>query len=279
MTQQLQHYLQAWGLADPQPLAQTATSHVYTVQAGGQQAVLKLLTDVGVADEQPGALALRCFEGRGAVRLLRHDEQAHLLEYAAGPDLIPLVQQGRDTEATQIIADVLNSLHAAHTDRPPAGLWPLPMRFRSLFRKAAVDKKAGLNSVYMRTAPLAESLLASPREQRVLHGDIHHGNIRHSPRGWLAFDPKGLYGERTYDAANTLLNPVSLPQIVADAARLLHNAELLARELHIELPRLLAFVLAYACLSAAWSLEDGDDPTLALRVAGIVAPHVRADGL
>jgi streptomycin 6-kinase len=44
--------------------------------------------------------------------------------------------------------------------------------------------------------------------------------------------------------------------VVADAAGL-------------ERGRLLRWVLAYAGLSAAWSLEDGDDPGLALAVAEV----------
>jgi streptomycin 6-kinase len=35
--------------------------------------------------------------------------------------------------------------------------------------------------------------------------------------------------------------------------------------------RLLRWILAYSGLSAAWSLEDGQDPALALAVAGIAA--------
>jgi streptomycin 6-kinase len=50
-------------------------------------------------------------------------------------------------------------------------------------------------------------MLADPREVRVLHGDIHHRNIRMSGRGWLSLDPKGLVGERTYDCASSLCNP------------------------------------------------------------------------
>ncbi|MFX5957215.1 aminoglycoside phosphotransferase family protein, partial [Acinetobacter baumannii] len=51
-------------------------------------------------------------------------------------------------------------------------------------------------------------LLSEPRDPVVLHGDIHHGNILDfGPRGWLAIDPKGLFGERDFDFVNLFRNP------------------------------------------------------------------------
>ncbi|MCB9457016.1 MAG: hypothetical protein H6671_13595 [Anaerolineaceae bacterium] len=92
----LHHYLDAWALSQPEALAETFTSTLYTVRMNGETAVLKLLKPVGIFDESPGAVALRCFNGQGAVRLLRHDERAHLLEYVTGEDLVPLVRRGED---------------------------------------------------------------------------------------------------------------------------------------------------------------------------------------
>ena len=272
---ELEHYLDAWGLTDPQVLAHTATSTVYTVQQGDETVVLKLLTPVGVADEQSGAVALRLYNGQGAVRLLQYDEQAHLLEYVPGADVVPLVQAGDDAGATVIIAGVLNQLHGAYHGPAPTGLVSLERRFRSLFRKAARDQSAGEDSPYIRGAMVARWLLDNPREVCVLHGDMHHENVRlHPRRGWLAFDPKGVYGERTYDAANIFCNPQNMPELVENEARILRTADILAREMKLDKERLLAFVLAYCCLSASWSLEDGQDAEPALHVAALTAPYV-----
>ncbi len=120
--------------------------------------------------------------------------------------------------------------------------------------KAAADSQAGITSIYVRSAALTARLLADQRDIRVLHGDIQHYNIRQSPRGWLAFDPKGLVGERTYDCANTLCNPV-LPELVHNETRLLTNAAILADMLMLDPWRVLAFTYAYACLNASWWLQ------------------------
>jgi streptomycin 6-kinase len=270
----LNQYLTAWNLANPQFLTQTVTSHIYTVTHDAETVVLKLLSPTET-EEQTGALALRYFDGHGAVRLLRHDDGAHLLEYAPGDELVTLVERGEDENATRIIAQVIEQLHAVPQAAPQDGLFRLDRWFRELFNKAAADKRAGIESIYVRGAAFSERLLADQREVRVLHGDIHHRNIRGSARGWLAFDPKGLVGERTYDCANTLCNPV-MPELVHNETRLLTNAAILADALAIALPRVLAFTYAYACLSASWSMSSGaaDEADWALKVARIVEPHI-----
>ena len=272
----LQDYLQEWDLAQPTVLAQTATSTLYTVQHKRDTCVLKLLVP-GEIEEQRGALALQCFGGRGAVRLLRHDDGAHLLEYASGDELIGLVEAGDDSGATRIIASVIRQLHGAQRVIPDADLMPLDRWFRALFERAAADRQAGMSSVFTKAATVAERLLAEPRVVRVLHGDIHHRNVRQSPRGWLAFDPKGLVGERTYDCANTLCNP-PIPALVHNEARLLAQSAILADALDLERARVLAFTYAYACLNASWWLRLGNDEIVnwSLGVARILDPHISA---
>jgi streptomycin 6-kinase len=273
----LNYYLAAWNLSHPQLLTQTRTSHIYTVAHQNETVVLKLLA-AAETKEQTGAFALRYFDGRGAVRLLRCDAGAHLVEYAAGDELVTLVKHGEDEKATRIIAQVIKQLHSVPQDLPRDGFVALDRWFAGLFDKAAADRQAGSESIYVRGAALAEQLLADQRELRVLHGDIHHYNIRQSARGWLAFDPKGfLVGERTYECANTLCNP-GMSELVHNEARLLTNAAILADTLAIELPRVLAFTYAYACLNASgWALRgDGEDIVQwFLKVALIIEPLLK----
>jgi len=275
----LNHYLQLWNLSDPQPLTETVTSQLYTVQFEGTTVVLKLLTDYGW-EEQRGAAALRCLDGHGTVRLYQADEKAQLLEYANGVELVTLVENGDDAEATRIIANLLNQIHSVGQPIPCDGVFPLKPWFQELFKKADADEHAGIESIYRRGAQIARRLLDDPRDVRVLHGDIHHHNIRQSPRGWLAFDAKGLVGERTYDCCNTLCNPyLGRPRhddLVHNEQRLLTNAGILADGLGIDLPRLLTFTYAYACLSASWSLSINaeDVAQWMLEIAQIIEPHL-----
>lgn len=273
-TDRLNHYLAAWQLAHPQLLAQTRTSQIYTVSQGSATVVLKVLAPTET-DEQRGALALHHFGGCGAVRLLRYGQGAQLLEYADGDELVTLVARGEDEQATHIISQVLAQLHSSPPVVPPAGLVALEHWFGALFAQAAADEQAGSVSIYRRSAALARQLLAEPRDIRVLHGDIHHYNIRQSARGWLAFDPKGLLGERTYDCANTLCNPV-MPELVHNERRLLTTAAILADRLGLDQWRILAFTYAYACLNASWWLALGDSEIVqwSLNVALIIEPQL-----
>lgn len=278
---ELSYYLTEWDLANPQLLTQTLTSHIYTVTHGSETAILKLLS-ASEKEEQRGAAALHHFDGRGAVRLLRYDEGAQLIEYAAGDELVTLVKRGEDENATRIIAQVIRQLHSVPQENTRLDtLLGLDRWFERLFDKAEADRQAGIESIYVRSASTAERLLAHPRDVRVLHGDIHHYNIRQSSRGWLAFDPKGLFGERTYDCANTLCNPV-MPELVHNETRLLTNAAILAETLKIDLSRVLAFTYAYACLNASqWLPRIGMDDIAEdiiqwhLNVALIIEPHIK----
>jgi hypothetical protein len=149
----LNHYLTAWNLSNPQLLTQTATSHIYTVARETETVILKLLSP-SETDEQRGAVALRCFDGHGAVRLLRSDDGAQLLEYAAGNELITLVERGEDENATRVIAQVLRQLHSVPQDVSQDGLFTLERWFAELFNKAAADKAAGVESIYVRCGAL-----------------------------------------------------------------------------------------------------------------------------
>jgi streptomycin 6-kinase len=275
----LHYYLATWDLSNPRFLTQTMTSQIYTVTYETKTVILKLLSP-SETDEQRGAVALRYIDGHGAVRLLRYDEGAHLMEYAAGDELVTLVKRGEDENATRIIAQVIQQLHGVPQDIPHDGLFLLERWFEALFNKAASDRQAGIDSIYVRSASLAERLLVDQREVRVLHGDIHHRNIRKTSRGWLTFDPKGLIGERTYDCANTLCNPV-MPELVHNETCLLTNAAILADTLALDVSRVLAFTYAYACLNASWWLPRIDTKVAEdivhwhLKIAMMIEPHVR----
>lgn len=109
----------------------------------------------------------------------------------------------------------------------------------------------------------------------VLHGDIHHDNVLDGgPRGWLAIDPKGLIGERGFDYANMLCNPGI--DVAGGPGRLAARTTIVACEARLEPQRILLWTLAYAGLSASWTLGDGADASQALAIAELAAAELRA---
>jgi len=127
-----------------------------------------------------------------------------------------------------------------------------------------------LDGILRCAATTASHLLANQRDTVVLHGDIHHGNILNfGLRGWLAIDPKGLVGERSFDYANIFCNPDQ--EMATMPGRLLRQTQVVAQIAQLPQRRLLAWKLAWAGLSAAFSINDRLSPDDALGIAELAA--------
>ncbi len=83
-----------------------------------------------------------------------------------------------------------------------------------------------------------------------------------------------MYGERGYDFANIFCNP-DAATATAPQAGWTRQADIGGcRRRRSSAPGCCGGVLAYAGLSASWSMEDGDKPSLALAVAEIAAAEL-----
>jgi streptomycin 6-kinase len=256
------NYLERWQLVpDGDPII-TTTSRLLPVRSGGAPAMLKIAI---VEEERRGGRLMTWWNGQGAVRILAYGEDAILMERAE--DDLSLTDIARDDEASRIICDVLSRLHAPR-GRPPPALVSLAQWFEELERAAETHR--GIFRVALATA---SNLLATQRDVVVLHGDMHHGNVLNfGSRGWLAIDPKGLIGERYFDYANSLCNPDNVTATMP--GRLARQVRVIADTANLERSRLLAWVVAWAGLSAAFSLDDGLQPDNALRVAELAAAEL-----
>ncbi|MFD1982622.1 aminoglycoside phosphotransferase family protein [Mesorhizobium newzealandense] len=250
-----------WRVSTPELVAETFSSHIWKVRReDGSPAIVKALKPFDdVADELRGEHYLAWRRGEGAVRLLGRDGHSMLLEYAGETLLQQVLDEQGDNAATAIAADLLAKLFSPSKHPFPPELQPLKDRFSSLFRKAAIDRDAGHDSIYVEAAVIADRLLANPHDIRLLHGDLHHDNILYGPRGWLAIDPKGVLGDPGFDAANMFYNPLDRDELCLDPERIAHMAEVFAETLGQTPPAILDYAIAYGCLSASWHHED-DNP-------------------
>ena len=255
-------HLEQWGLVPDGAPILTLNSRLLPVRRRGQAAMLKLFSE----EERVGGDLMAWWAGDGAAAVLAHDDAAVLLERAEGTaSLADMAREGRDDEACRILCAVAARLHAPR-DTPVPSLTGLPERFYSLMAAAPAGP-----AVLAHCADTARSLLAAPREMGVLHGDLHHENVLDfGPSGWRAIDPKGLIGERGFDFTALFRNPdgtdLSYPVAVIPE-RFRRRVDVVAEAAGLERDRLLRWVLASAGLSAAWSLEDGMSPDVALTVA------------
>lgn len=251
-------HLSTWALTIDGEAFASSSGHLLPVRWQGQPAMLKVTDE---PEELRGNRLMVWWNGGGAAPVLAHGGNALLLARAQGPDtLTQMVHQGRDDEATRILCATAAQLHAPRPSPRPA-LVPLEPWFGALW--AGAQKHGG---VLEHCASTARALLATPREPVVLHGDIHHGNVLDfGPAGWLAIDPKGLYGERGFDHANLFCNPD--PESALAPGRFERRIEIVARVAGIERQRLLQWVLAWAGLSMVWSEEDHGVPGRTLEIA------------
>lgn len=234
----------------------------------GQAAMLKLAL---TAEEERGYALLQWWQGDGAARVYARDGAALLMERVSGgpgaQSLQALSRSGQDAQACGILCQAVAVLHQPRPVPPPAHLVPLPQWFQAL---TALGNPGG----WLASAQAAAaSLLAQPRDVRPLHGDIHHGNVLDGGvRGWLAIDPKGLWGERGFDYANLFCNPDAA--LASDSVRFAARVELVAQQAQIPPQRLLQWILAWAGLSAVWHSEDGTDAAAAQAVGRLAAARL-----
>lgn len=258
-------YLERWGLvADGMPF-RTTSSDLLAVSHGAIPAMLKLAREL---EEQRGNRLMAWWEGCGAAPVLAQEGIALLMKRAVGSrSLHAMASGGEDDEASRILCRVVEHLHSRQGPAPdelvPLADWFAPLTEPSLRREPALDLAAAV----------ARSLLEDQREVVVLHGDLHHGNVLDfGELGWLAIDPKGLVGERTFDLVNMLRNPTS--ELVLAPGRLARQASIVAAEAKVDRTRLLRWLLAFSGLSAIWLSEDQDDGDLDLAMIGLVAAEL-----
>ncbi|HWF78795.1 MAG TPA: aminoglycoside phosphotransferase family protein [Caulobacteraceae bacterium] len=259
-------WLTRWDLTLDGPPFKSLSGHLLPVRQAGAAAILKISHS---AEEIRGGALMEWWGGDGAARVLAREGDALLLERATGArSLTEMARGGEDDEATRILCAAGDRLHAARPAPPPSTLVPLETWFRQLWPTA--EAHGGL---YAKSAAAARALLAEPQAVSVVHGDLHHGNVLDfGPRGWLAIDPKGLLGERSYDYPHIIMNPDV--ETATAPGRLARRVAIISEAARIDPRRLLQWTLAYAGLSASWTLGDGDDPWRALAIGEIAAAEL-----
>jgi streptomycin 6-kinase len=253
-------YVKAWDLLRDGGAFNTKSSILQPVVYNGEKAMLKIAL---AAEERRGASLMRCWNGNGAAKIFRYDENALLMERAVGTrSLKHMVITGNEDEASRIICGVAAKLHSAKCpDR--SKLVPLPVWFEAL--KPAADRYGGK---FTKCNKAAKELLNAPVNTVVLHGDIHYENVLDSgTRGWIAIDPKALTGERGFDFANLFCNPDA--ETALAPGRLSRQVKLIADEAGLHPKRLLKWIIAWTGLSAAWILNDGEDAGFQIAIAKI----------
>ncbi|MFJ5209362.1 aminoglycoside phosphotransferase family protein [Streptomyces nigra] len=243
-------FLDRWELTvDGRPMHGVAALVVPVTRRDGTPAALKLqLLDDETAGEP---VALRLWDGDGAVRLLDHDP-------ATGTMLLERLDSTRSLahlpdahESVLVIARLLAHLTS----------FPAPPGLRHLGDIAHRMLERTPRALEQITDPRARRLLtdcaAAVREvadepgDRLLHWDLHEENVLASTRApWLAIDPKPLAGDPAFELWPALDNRF-------DADDVLWRFDALTDTLGLDRLRALAWTYGRLLQNCLWDIEDG----------------------
>ena len=233
---------------------ETESSLIGFGKRGDQPVVLKVVRQPG--DEWRSGEILDAFDGKGVVRVYEYVEGAVLLErLSPGNSLAAIALNGRDDEAIEILADVIQEMSPRQLVKAPVTVEDWAEGFE---RYSASGDDQIPKSLVEEAYRVYLELCGSQSSQRLLHGDLHHYNVLFdSDRGWLAIDPKGVVGEIEYEIGAVLRNPCEKPELFAQPSAVERRLKRLASRLSLDFGRALAWGFAQAVLSAIWTVEDG----------------------
>jgi streptomycin 6-kinase len=203
---------------------------------------------------------LQLQQGGPVPQLLHVDESipAMLMEKMEPAEMLVKLD---DTEAIPITAQLLTELWKVTP--PTEGFETMDDIFADFLRLKT--KFAGQSTLAPEIIEKAEqsfrTLLTSPQEQVLLHGDLHQFNIiSDEQKGWIVIDPAGAIGERAYDVSAFLKNP---PEVVGHSPRLkeilINRIQTFAQLLNLDSKRLYLAGLFSTVLSVWWAMEDGSE--------------------
>lgn len=253
-------YFNKWQLGAPHKNLETHSSFLYWCAQDNLPVVLKIYKSH--SDEAAAANLLRHYEGRGAVKVLAHDEGACLLQQVGnGRELVELTRASDDGFATEILCEVIKELHSA-----PAidiGLRPVDEFIADFDEYLAGDLIAERDLVEQAREVYAD-LSASQGKKLNLHGDLHHYNIMQAADDgvWLAIDPKGYWGEAEYELGAFLRNPLADDFVAIDMVKRL---KIIDARLGYDMERVKQWAFCQAVLASVWA---DDDMVFARRVVG-----------
>jgi streptomycin 6-kinase len=283
MSERVEELVRDWGVAVHDTL-ETLSSFIAFGNRGNQPVILKVARQPG--DEWRCGAVMAAFGGRGMARVYEYVEGAALLERLnPGAHLASIALDGRDEEATEILADVIDRMSrpCESSDEPSRDAlkaFASAQDWGKGFQRylASGDRQIPA-SLVAQAQQLYFDLCASQRGVRLLHGDLQHYNVLFdSDRGWLAIDPKGVIGEVEYEIGASLRNPYEEPGLFASAETVEKRLRYFEAKLKLNSDRALAWGFAQAVLSAIWSVEDGfavDAGNPSLRLANAIRPILK----
>ncbi|OIJ97928.1 hydroxyurea phosphotransferase [Streptomyces sp. MUSC 14] len=244
-------FLDRWRLRLDGPAMNGVSALVLpVVGADGTRAVLKLQLPDEETEGEP--VALRVWDGDGAVRLLDHDP-------ATGTMLLERLAPSRMLSAradTRAAVLVIARLLARLTSFPgPPGMRRLGDIAAAMLERTpwALERipDPGTRRTVADCAAAVREVVGEPGD-RLLHWDLHFDNVLGSDRAdWLAIDPKPLAGDPGFELWPALWNRF-------DAAEVVWRFDAMTDVLGLDRERARAWTLGRLLQNALWDVADGN---------------------
>jgi streptomycin 6-kinase len=249
--------LDAWGLRLDGPSRHGLVSLVLPVRrADARAAALKLQPRDHETEGEP--VALRTWDGDGAVRLLAEDQSgAMLLERLDTDRSLNAVED--DIDALQPLAEIMARL--VRTPAPP-GLRRLADIAAAMLRRvpAALARLGDDDRATLSYWAGAVVELAGEPGDRLLHWDLHYENVLAAEREpWLAIDPKPLAGDPGFELLPALHNRWEQAVASGDVARAVRRRfDLMVDVLGLERDRARGWTMGRLLQNGLWDVAGGE---------------------
>jgi streptomycin 6-kinase len=236
----------------------------------GQPAVLK----IPIRDEENyhEAVALRAYDGDGAVRLLSYEESTGAMLLERADPGAPLSATADLYAAIDVAAGVMRRLRRpAPSGVRLARVTDVAARWAATLPELRGQVPGELAGLVDEAVALASSYAAAPAGPELLvNRDAHLQNILRAGRQrWLLIDPKPMIGEAAFEAGHPVLN--SMRQRPLDPAEVDRLVIRWAMGLGVDPARVRGWALVRAVQNVQWALSIGDDPSTDLAEARALA--------
>lgn len=249
------------------------------IREDGAAAALKLQP---VDQENAGEpVALRAWNGDGAVRLLQDDPATGTMLLERLDSARPLSRVHDDTTALRILSELLARLVSLPAPDGLRHLADVAAAMVDQAPRALPSLRDPSDRLLVRTcADVVRELLPEPGG-RLLHWDLHHDNVlaSHPSPGrepWLAIDPKPLAGDPGFDLLPALDNRWDRVVATGDVPRAVRRRfDLMTEILGLDRRRAAGWTLGRVLQNALWDVEDG---RTALQPEQVAIARVLLDG-
>ncbi|WP_327596430.1 aminoglycoside phosphotransferase family protein [Streptomyces chartreusis] len=251
--------LDRWDLRrDGAPGSGEASLVLPVLRRDGTRAVLKFQMP---REETTAALVgLRTWDGGGMVRLLDHDPESAsmLLERLDATRALTSIED--DDVAMGILAELQSRL--VRVPAPPGlrGLGDIATEMLEKVPRAVTILTDPADRRLLLDWASAVAELAGEPGDRMLHWDLHYGNVLAAEREpWLAIDPEPLAGDPGFDLWPALNSGWDEPAAKGDTLRVVRRRfDLLTSVLDLDRARATGWTLGRLLQNALWDVEDGE---------------------